>query len=377
MGINTESPPLPLPQITLCNHALRSSGGIERYLQSLVKGLHARGIRPTVVAKRFDASLPEYSWVDPVRVQVGWLPSKLRDAWFDLRLRQLKDHRSWFPLIALNQTGAADIAICGSNHLAHLRAMNQGLRWHDRLKVHVEECHLREAKIIIAHSQLLAEQAQQFYSVPAAKIHVVYPPVDTTKFFPVDAQQRVRLRNQLSLPIDIPVFLLASTGHARKGLDLAVEALGQDPSRACLVVAGRPPGVSAPALRYLGYRTDMQDIYRAVDCTLLASRYEPFGLVGIESVLCGTPIIAAEQVGCAEVIHPAAAWRFNIHRKGSLEQAIQAFIDDWRLDGARIETPLSQLAYDPSVSAHIAVLLRHVEALLDRRAQTLQYSKDL
>ena len=114
--------------IVLSNHGLRHSGGIERYLLTLVQGLHARGLRPTVIAKRFDRELPEYGWVDAVHVPTFGLGGALRERWFDWRLRRLKARHRWFPLIALNQTGAADIAICGSTHPGYLAAMGQEAR---------------------------------------------------------------------------------------------------------------------------------------------------------------------------------------------------------------------------------------------------------
>ena len=78
-----------------------------------------------MVTKRFDRTLPAYNWVNPVRVSTWGLPANLRDAWFDNRLRVLKRQRDWFPLIALNQTSAADIVISGSNHPAFLAAVGQ------------------------------------------------------------------------------------------------------------------------------------------------------------------------------------------------------------------------------------------------------------
>ncbi|MEX8516958.1 MAG: glycosyltransferase family 4 protein [Leptothrix sp. (in: b-proteobacteria)] len=349
--------PLQQPALVFSNHGLRPSGGIERYALTLVRGLHERGLHPIFVAKRFDRSLPEYAWVDPIEVPVGLVPGKLRDLWFDWRLRQLKRRHGWFPLIALNQTGAADIAICGSNHPAHLEAMGLPTRRADRWKIDLERRHLENSCIIVAHSQLLAQQVQQHYGIAADKIRLAYPPVDTQRFHPVDAERRAQLRQQFGFPDDRAVFLLASTGHARKGLDLAVQALGHGSKPALLVVAGRPPGITAPNLRYLGYRTDIEDVYRTVDCTLVASRYEPFGLVGIESVLCGTPIIAAQQVGCAEVISANAALRFEIDQPGSLDAAIDQILARWFNHTARLPENHSELRYDPSVQNHLTTLL--------------------
>ena len=345
-----------------CSHGLRHSGGIERYLMTLVRGLHARGIRPTVAAKRFDRALPEYGWVDAVPVSMFGVPGKWRDFWFDRRLRTLKRKRGWFPLVALNQTGAADIAICGSTHPAHLAAMGRAAGWLDRRKIALEHAHLSHARVVIAHSRMLADEVRRHHGVDADKIEVLYPPVDGERFHPVGAAERAALRRRFGFPADRAVFLLASTGHARKGLDLALRALGDSSKPVLLAVAGRPVEARAPNLLALGYLSDIEDAYRAADCTLLLSRYEPFGLVGVESVLCSTPVIAAERVGCGEVMTPGAGWRVGLHDEAALGRAIDAAIARWR-SGERIERPLDALAYDPSVQAHLDVLLGWVERL--------------
>ena len=353
--------------VVLSNHGLRHGGGIERYLLTLLGGLRARGIRPLVVVKSVDRALDEAGWADVITVPMALVPGKLRDLWFDRRLRALKARHGWFPLIALNQTAAADIAICGSNHPAHMAAMGMAMRRSDRWKIALERSHLERSRVILAHSALLAAQVQEHYGIDAAKIELAYPPVDTRRFHPVTAERRRALREQLGLPDDRAVFLLASTGHARKGLDLAVRALSRHDRSALLVVAGRRPDVQAPNLRYLGYRSDIEDVYRAVDCTLVTSHYEPFGLVGVESVLCGTPIIVAGQVGCAEVIRPPAALPFRIDQAGSLDAAVDAAIGRWRDGTLRLDDPRSALAYDPSVDTHLDLLLRWVARLVASR----------
>ena len=230
------------------------------------------------------------------------LPAKLRDLAFDWRIRRIKRRLGLFPLIACNQTGAADLAICGSTHPGYLDAMGQPARLSDRWKIALEHAHLSKAQAVVAHSRRMADEAQRYHGVPAARIHLLYPPVDGRIFSPVDPAERRRLREQFGLPHDRAVFLLASTGHKRKGLDLLVEFFRSTALPVSLAVAGRPIAVRAPNIHYLGYRKDIENVYRAVDFTIVASNYEPFGLVGVESVLCGTPVLIAEGVGCAEVI---------------------------------------------------------------------------
>jgi len=346
------------------NHGLRHSGGIERYLLTLVQAMHERGIRPTVVAKRFDRTLPEYAWVDAVPVAMGWVPGKWRDFWFDARLRALKRRHGWFPLIALNQTAAADIAICGSTHPGHLDAMGKPAGWLDARKTALEHAHLHNARVVIAHSRLLAAQLQRYHGVAAEKIVVAHPPVDTRRFSPVDGDdERRALRRRFGFADDRAVFLLASTGHARKGLDVALRAIGHSTLPVLLAVAGRPVDAQAPNLRTLGYRQDIEDVYRAVDATVMASRYEPFGLVGVESVLCGTPVIGAEGIGCLEVLRGDALIGFRLDDEGGLDRALAQALARWRAGTLRLAAPREGLAYDPSPDAHLDLLLDWVKRL--------------
>ena len=344
-------------KLCISNHGLRHSGGIERYAVTLVSGLHALGVRPTVIAKAFDTTLPEYAWINAVPVPMTGVPSKLRDLYFDWRIRRFKQRRNLGPLIACNQTGAADIAVCGSTHPGYLAAMGQRASRSDGWKIALERAHLENSQFIVAHSQRMAEEVQRYYGIDAKKIHLMYPPVDGERFAPVANAERARLRAELRLPEDRAVFLLASTGHRRKGLDLLADFFAKTALPVCLVVAGRPINIDAPNIRYLGYRSDIQNVFRAVDFTLLASIFEPFGLVGVESVLCGTQVVAADNVGCVEVIGAAGQHAFSLGRAGSLGDAMGRAVGAWRAKTHRIEEPRAALGYDPSVDTHVRALL--------------------
>lgn len=355
-------------RLAISNHGLRASGGIERYALTVVRGLHALGVKPVVIAKAFDATLPEYGWVEPLRVNVAWLPGKLRDLAFDRRIRALKRKHRLFPLIACNQTGAADIAICGSTHPGFLAAMEQRQRWSDGWKISLEHAHLTNAQLIVAHSQRMADEVQRFHGIAADKIRLLYPPVDGDRFSTVDDAERNRLRAELGLRDGRVTFLLASTGHKRKGLDLLVEFFRATSLPVDLVVAGRPlpAEAQAPNIRSLGYRRDIENVYRAVDFTVMASRYEPFGLVGVESVLCGTPVLCAQGVGCAEVLKPPAHLPFSLDTArgaGSFAAAVEQAVAMQRAGGHRVAAPRASLGYDPSVEVHVRALLALAEGL--------------
>ncbi len=367
MTLPAANPP-DLTRLAISNHGLRASGGIERYAMTLVRGLHARGVTPTLIAKTFDKTLPEYGWVEPVHTSVRLAPAKLRDLLFDWRIGCVKRRLGLFPLIGCNQTRWSDIAICGGTHPGFLQAMGRRADLGDRLKIQLERAHFESAQMIVAHSARMRGELLVHYGIDAAKIALLYPPVDGERFAPVDAPTRTVLRRQLQLPDDRAIFLLASTGHQRKGLDLLIDFFSRTALPVTLVVAGRAvPGTPAN-VRPLGYRADIENVYRAVDFTVMASRYEPFGLVGVESVLCGTPVLLASDVGCAEVIRGAGQIGFDRADAASFEAAVEVALTRWRSGTARLAEPRASLAYDPSVAVHVDALLALATAVASSRS---------
>jgi len=124
-----------------------------------------------------------------------------------------------------------------------------------------------------------------------------------------------------------------------------------------LLVAGRPVESRSPNIRYIGYRQDIADCYRAADFTILASRYEPFGLVGPESVLCGTPTVLPRGIGSTEALSSEACLTFDVDAPASLADAIERALARIREGRARLSAPLDHLSYSPGTRAHAAALL--------------------
>lgn len=91
-----------------------------------------------------------------------------------------------------------------------------------------------------------------------------------------------------------------------------------------LLVAGRPiPKKPYKNIRYLGYLKNIQEAYQAVDLSILASRYEPFGLAPIESLCAGTPVIISANLGAAEVIKTEVKFEFTPEFSCELREIIK------------------------------------------------------
>ncbi|WP_345813406.1 glycosyltransferase [Paraburkholderia sp. PREW-6R] len=348
----------PLTDLALTAQALKNSGGAERYTRDVIAGLHRMGLRPTLFAREIDRALPEAEWIDAQPLNVSWAPRKLRNLAFDWRLKQrLKRHRPAC-VFSINHSTHADVALCGGTHPGSLEAAGRAPRRSDEWQIELERRVYRDARSIVAHSQLMSRELQRFYRVPAERIDVLYPPVDTARFRPLSDAARAEVRRQFDLPDDRVIFVFSSTSHERKGYPLLEAFFAQTSLPVCLVVVGRPVPKTSETIRYAGYSKEIEKLFGAADFTVVASAYEPFGLVGVESVMCGTPLVIADNVGSAETVTGAAKIEFSRHSPGSFERAVHAAVERAQSGHARIARPLDSLVYDPSVDAHVAALYR-------------------
>lgn len=347
-----------------CN-VLGRGGGMERHAKDLISGLNRLGQRPIVFAREFREIEGDF---EAVRVGVGWAPSKLRDHLFSARLSKLRRQHAIDVLIGCNRTSSADIALCGGTHLGYLRAMRKSPGLWDRLQIGLERSFYDRASVVVAHSHAMEAELRELYGIAANKIVVHHPPVDLSRFHPVDDVTRARHRQALGFPDGTVVFAFPSTGHRRKGFDLLIEAFDSVKLPVLLVVAGRPVGIRRPWLRELGWVSDMAALYCAADFTIMASGYEPFGLVGVESIGCGTPLVTSDALGCREVIDPAVRIDFRRSDRRSLVGALEAAVERVRAGGHRYGVSSERLHYDPAVVPHVGKLLSIAETLLAERS---------
>jgi glycosyltransferase involved in cell wall biosynthesis len=332
-----------------CNR-FGSGGGLERYALDLTAGLRdLPGIAVEVFARRIDPGAPIAGLARITRIPVGWLPNKLKGPAFSWILRRLR--RECDVLIGCNRVRGSEIAICGGTHLGYLAARGVAPGFFDRLEIRLETGQYKDASLVIAHSQRMERELGQLYRLPSGRIRLIYPPVDRRRFSPASDDERRALRARFGFG-DRIILLFPSSGHARKGLDVLAAAVARSPHPVELVVAGRPVGRPLPRVRELGYQSNVEDLYRAADFTVLASDYEPFGLVGVESVLCGTPLVFADNIACLEVIEDDAFESFDRANPVSLDAAIDRAVERVRSGSARLGDPHRLLRYDPSPAVH-------------------------
>ncbi len=225
-----------------------------------------------------------------------------------------------------------------------MRATHKAETSKDRMQIKLERAHYQSARLIVAHSRAMQTELIDDYGVAPAKIRVIYPPAAAQRFAPVSAAQRSALRHKLGWPDDRIVFAFPSSSHERKGLPALARFFESTDLPVMLAVVGRPLPRTWRNVQYFGYHADIEQIYQAADFTVLASSYEPFGLVGIESVLCGTPVLLANGIGSTEVLDDAAQINFAADDAAGLARAVATAV-------ARVDQGTARLAEPPAISA--------------------------
>lgn len=168
---------------------------------------------------------------------------------------------------------------------------------------------LRTVTQPIAVCRALAQAAQTLE--PEAQVLPLRNGVDLITFQPDSDRQM--LRNQLGLD---DTFVLICVGHfiERKGQYLVIDALQQLPDTHLLLVGDGPQQrqlqqqVTALGLQqrvsFLGAKEQkaLPSLYSVADCMVLASSKEGWANVLLESMACGTPVVATAIWGTPEVV---------------------------------------------------------------------------
>lgn len=150
---------------------------------------------------------------------------------------------------------------------------------------------------IVCNSKNVKNRVRKFYARDSS---VVYPPVETKKFYTGDYQD---------------YYLSVSRFRREKRLELQIEAFRRMPDKKLRIVGSSSKGVeqeyekflrkiAPPNVEFLGSLDDKELLQQYANCT--AAIYTPidedFGLVPVEANAAGKPVIAVREGGCLETV---------------------------------------------------------------------------
>ena len=208
----------------------------------------------------------------------------------------------------------------------------------------VERDVMATAQRIIAFSEHERDAMARLYGADPKRVSLVPCGVDLTKFRPLDQRE---VRDRLGFNGE-KVLLYVGRVEPLKGLDLLVETAAQMDAgqevRMVVVGAEANGAGEMERVRELAKQRQVEDLfdfvgrvdhddlplyYNAADVCVVPSYYESFGLVALESMACGTPVVATRVGGLPTIIHHGhtgylKSWRCPEAFANSLEMIISS-----------------------------------------------------
>ncbi len=185
---------------------------------------------------------------------------------------------------------------------------------------------LRTADVIVAAT--LAEQAQLqwLYKADLRKVVIIPPGVDTCHFYPIPPDEA---KDYVGIPREDRMVLFVGRIEPLKGVDTLIKAMSclrvkEFERPAYLVIVGGDPNVPPEEMSvemarlqslchdlcmdrmvvFLGKRGQdtLPYYYSAAEVLVMPSHYESFGMVALEAMACGTPVVASQVGGLAFLV---------------------------------------------------------------------------
>ena len=168
-------------------------------------------------------------------------------------------------------------------------------------------------RAIVALTDQEAQLLVDTYGRMDLPIRVIANGVDLDRFRPASEAERARARASIGLSGDSLVAVFIGHEFERKGLPIVVDALRQAPGVSLLVVGGTPDQIRhsrgqserlgvADRVHYLGPQPDPVPFLQAADVFVLPSAYESYGLVIMEALASGVPVVSTSVGVAPEVI---------------------------------------------------------------------------
>ena len=245
-----------------------------------------------------------------------------------------------------------------------------------------------ESSEVIVNSNYMKNELQRLFGLPYEKINVIPNGVDLNLYDNIERDYEFRRKYAMD---NEKIILFIGRLVYEKGIQNLIAAMPKILDRyhdAKLIIAGKggmlgelKAQVNALGLSdkvyFTGYLAgkDVRKMYKCADVAVFPSTYEPFGIVAIEAMLSGNPIVVSDVGGLNEIVdHGINGMKSYCGNANSLADSILTLLYDKNLANAcsknakekvRLKYNWAKIAEDTHFTYQKAI----TETMADRQAK--------
>lgn len=182
----------------------------------------------------------------------------------------------------------------------------------------VEKTALEMADAVIAVSKGTREDILKYFNVAPERIHIIHNGIDPDQYKPVKTSS---VPARLGVDPDLPYVLFVGRITRQKGIVHLVNAIRHMDEGFQIVLCAGAPDTPEIATEMKSAVADAQaahgrvvwieqmldkdsviELYSGASVFCCPSIYEPFGIINLEAMACGTPVVASKVGGIPEVV---------------------------------------------------------------------------
>ena len=296
-------------RILIAIQALENLGGKERDALAIAGGLAARGHTVSIATRSARLTVP--AEVTLRLVDAGAWSNHGRARRFAVAIAELRSSEDFDAVLSFEKLQHADVYYAADVCFARRKLGVRGLLPRYARYRRLERACFGPAgpdNLFLCRAQ--ADEYQRHYRIAPDRASILPPMIHPTGRRDFYAR-RAEIRQEFGIPETATLAVSVAVYAEQKGIDRSVAALREIPDLHLLAV-GLKNDASIKALaaelnltdrvRLCGHRDDIPDILGAADLMLHPARLENTGLVILEGMLAGVPVIASGGCGFAEYI---------------------------------------------------------------------------
>jgi glycosyltransferase involved in cell wall biosynthesis len=199
------------------------------------------------------------------------------------------------------------------------------------------------ARIVVALTEDERNRAIDAYSLDPQRITIIKSGTDTDMFKPLDVDKAGLLRGYDIETVDRPVVFFGGRLTAQKGVDTLLRAASiysKTNEKPITLIAGDgnlrndleklAAELKLDTVYFLGAQSheQMVKLFNVADVAAMPSIFEAFGLVALEALACGTPVIAGNVGGFGRIVNNEIGYLMEPGDYKTLAEKITDFIRD-------------------------------------------------